>query len=238
MNTKILRVVAAVIALIYVAIQTFQWYVFEQFNPPASAAEELQQGNHPLHLVRSSLMLAAMFMLLYVRYVICFIAGMYNRFWANLAFICYFTFFMLEVLLRSTELFYLQLHLPQKARGADAHELKGIIDQFQTFQTIQSALYFPLIVSATISYAILFFLFWSVKQKVNLIIKAVLAIDLLRSFWRLSGDYFNVQWLQGDLYSTIYLPMVIITFGPISIWLLKFKDGYQNTSLTSRSDHF
>jgi hypothetical protein len=233
MNIKILRVAAAIIALIYIAIQTFQWYVFEQFKTPASAAEELQQGNHSLHLVRSSLMLAAMFMLLYVRYVICFLAGIYNRFWANLAFICYFIFFMLEVLLRSTELFYMQLYLPKKALAANANELNGIIDKFQTFQTIQSALYFPLILSATISYAILFFLFWSIKQKVNWIIRSVLAIDLLRSFWRLSADYFNIQWLQGDLYSTIYLPMVIITFGPISIWLLKLKDEHQNTPLTS-----
>lgn len=233
MNTKILRVGAAVIALLYIAIQTFQWYVFEQFNTPASAAEELQQGNHPLHLVRSSLMLAAMFMLLYVRYVICFLAGIYNRFWANLAFICYFVFFMLEVLLRSTELFYIQLHLPQKALAANANELNCIIDKFQTFQTIQTALYFPLIVSATISYAILFFLFWSINQKINWIIRSVLAIDLLRSTWRLLSDYFNVQWLQGDLYSAIYLPMVIITFGPISIWLLTLKDEHHNTSLTS-----
>jgi hypothetical protein len=224
MNIKILRVAAAVIALIYIAIQTFQWYVFEQFNMPASAAEELQQGNHPLHLVRSSLMLAAMFLLLYVRYVICFLAGIYNRFWANLAFICYFIFFMLEVLLRSTEMFYAQLYLPKKALAVNANEVDRIIDQFQTFQTIQSALYFPLILSATISYAILFFLFLSIKQKVNWIIRSVLAIDLLRSFWRLSSDYFNIKWLQGDLYSTIYLPMVIITFGPISIWLLKLKD--------------
>jgi hypothetical protein len=224
MNIKILRVAAAIIALLYIAIQTFQWYVFGQFPIPASAAEELQQGNHPLHLVRSSLMLAAMFLLLYVRYVICFLAGIYNRFWANLAFICYFIFFMLEVLLRSTEFFYTQLYLPKKALAANANEVNGIIDQFQTFQTIQSALYFPLILSATISYAILFLLFLSIKQKGNWIIRSVLAIDLLRSFWRLSSDYFNVKWLQGDLYSTIYLPMVIITFGPISIWLLKLKD--------------
>jgi hypothetical protein len=224
MNIKILRVAAAIIALLYIAIQTFQWYVFGQFPIPASAAEELQQGNHPLHLVRSSLMLAAMFLLLYVRYVICFLAGIYNRFWANLAFICYFIFFMLEVLLRSTEFFYTQLYLPKKALAANANEVNGIIDQFQTFQTIQSALYFPLILSATISYAILFLLFLSIKQRVNWIIRSVPAIDLLRSFWRLSSDYFNVKWLQGDLYSTIYLPMVIITFGPISIWLLKLKD--------------
>ena len=142
-------------------------------------------------------------------------------------------FFMLEVLLPSTELFYMHLYLPKKALAANANELNGIIDKFQTFQTIQSALYFPLILSATISYAILFFLFWSIKQKVNWIIRSVLAIDLLRSFWRLSADYFNIQWLQGDLYSTIYLPMVIITFGPISIWLLKLKDEHQNTPLTS-----
>ena len=224
MNIKLLRVTAAVIALIYIVIQTFQWYVFEQFKAPASATEELQQGHHSLHLVRSSVMLAAMFGLLYVRYVICFLAGMHNRFWANLAFICYFVFFIIEILLRSTELFYAQLYLPSKALLANANELNGIIDKFQTFQAVQSALYFPLIVSATISYAILFILFLSIKQKVNWIIRSVLGIDLLRSFWRLSSDYFNVKWLQGDLYSTIYLPLVIITFGPICIWLIKFKD--------------
>jgi hypothetical protein len=224
MNIKTIRVSAAIIALIYIAIQTFQWYVFSQFKDPASAAEELQQGNHRLHLVRSSLMLAAMFGLLYVRYVICFLAAMYNRFWANLAFFCYSIFFIIEILLRSIELFYTQLDLPKKAMELNATELNGIIEKFQTFQAVQSALYFPLIVSATISYGILFFLFPPAKHKVNWIIRSVFAIDLLRSFWRLSGDYFNVGWLQGDLYSKIYLPLVIVTFGPLAIWLLKIRD--------------
>ncbi len=96
---------------------------------------------------------------------------------------------------------------------------------FKPFKRSSLHLYFPLIVSATISYAILFCLFLSIKQKVNWIIRSVLAIDLIRSFWRLSSDYLNVKWLQGDLYSTIYLPLVIITFGPIAIWLIKLKDG-------------
>src|SRR5688572_18779248 len=130
MNIKTIRVSAAIIALMYIAIQAFQWYVFSQFKDPASAAEELQQGNHALHLVRSSLMLAAMFGLLYVRYVICFLAGIYNRFWANLAFFCYFIFFIIEILLRSTELFYTQLALPQKALAVNANDLNGIIDKF------------------------------------------------------------------------------------------------------------
>jgi hypothetical protein len=224
MNFKHIRISAAIVALVYIAIQTFQWYVFGQFTAPGSPAEELQQGNHPLHLVRSSLMLAAMFGLMYVRYVICSLAAVAYRFWATLAFISYFVFFMLEVLLRSTELFYAQLHLPKLALKANANELQRIIDQFQTLQFIQSALYFPLILAGTFSYAILFFLFPPEKQKINRLIKFVMGVDLLRSVWRLSSDYFGVQWLQGNLYDQIYLPLVFITFGSIAIWLLKVKD--------------
>jgi hypothetical protein len=224
MNFKNIRIGAAIVALVYIAIQSFQEYVFRSFANPSSVMDELQQGNHPLHLVRSSLMLGAMFGLLFVRYVICYLAAMYNRFWAILAFVCYFVFFMLEVLLRSTELFYSQLYLPKRALEASANELQSILDSFQTFQSIQSALYFPLILAATGSYAILFFVFFPVKQKINWLIKFVLGVDLLRSVWRLSGDYFNVTWLQGNLYSQIYLLLVIITFGPICIWLLRVKD--------------
>ncbi|THU37053.1 hypothetical protein FAM09_19045 [Niastella caeni] len=231
MNFKNIRLGAAIVAFLYIAIQAFQHYVFDKFPEPASAAEELQQGNHPLHLIRSYLMFGAMFGLLYIRYVICFLAAMYNRFWSILAFICYFIFFLLEILLRSTELFYAQLFLPKLARAANSDDLKIIIDKFQTFQSIQSALYFPLILSATCSYAILFFIFSPVKQKVNWLIKFVLGVDLLRSFWRLLSDYFNVKWLQGNLYSQIYLPLVIITFGSIGIWLLKFREEQMQRGL-------
>lgn len=223
MNFKHIRLGAAIVALAYIAIQSFQSYVFGQFTAPASVAEELQQGNHPLHLVRSSLMLAAMFGLLYVRYVICSLAAVSNRFWATLAFICYFVFFMLEVLLRSTELFYTQLHLP-KALEANANDLSRIADKLQTFQLIQSALYFPLILAATGSYIILFFLFSPAKQKINWLFKFVMGVDIVRSVWRLSSDYFGVQWLQGNLYDEIYLPLVFTTFGSLCIWLLKVKD--------------
>ncbi len=224
MNFRNIRISAAIIALAYIAIQSFQWYVFDQFTAPASPAEELQQGNHPLHLIRSSLMLGAMFGLMYVRYVICSLAAVSYRFWASLAFICYFIFFMLEVLLRSTELFYAQLHLPQLALKANATELQSIVGQFQTFQSIQSALYFPLILAGTLSYAILFFLFPPGKQKINRLIKFVMGVDLLRSLWRLSSDYFGIGWLQGNFYDQIYLPLVFITFGAICIWLLKVRD--------------
>jgi hypothetical protein len=224
MNSKNIRVSAAVVSIVYIAIQSFQAYVFSKFTNPASAVEELQQGNHPLHLVRSSLMLAAMFGLLFVRYVICWLAAASNRFWATLAFISYFIFFMLEILLRSTELFYTQLNLPGRALQAGTNDLQSIVDKFQTFQSIQSALYFPLILAATISYTILLFLFSPVKQKINWLIKFVMGIDLLRSLWRLCSDYFNVKWLQGNLYDQMYLPLVFITFGSLTIWLLKIKD--------------
>jgi hypothetical protein len=224
MNFKNIRTGAAIIAVVYIAIQSFQHYVFRSFTNPVSPMEELQQGNHSLHVLRSFLMLGAMFGLLFIRYVICYLMGMYNRFWAILAFFSYFIFFMLEVLLRSSELFYLQIYLPKRALAANANELQSIIDKFQTFQSIQSALYFPLILSALGSYVILFFLFIPFKQKINWLIKFVLGVDIVRSVWRLLSDYFNVTWLQGNLYSQIYLLLVFITFGPLCIWLFRVKD--------------
>lgn len=224
MNFKNIRVSAAVVSIVYIAIQAFQAYVFSKFPNPASSVEELQLGNHTLHLIRSSLMLAAMFGLLFVRYVICWLAVASSRFWATLAFISYFTFFMLEILLRSIELFYIQLNLPGRVAGANTSDLQSIVDKFQTFQSIQSALYFPLILAGTISYAILLFLFSPVKLKINWLIKFVMGIDILRSLWRLCSDYFKVKWLQGNWYDQMYLPLVFITFGSISIWLLKVKD--------------
>jgi hypothetical protein len=73
-------------------------------------------------------------------------------------------------------------------------------------------------------YQIMFSRNRAAKQKINWVIIFVMTIDLLRSLWRLCSDYFNVKWLQGNLYDQMYLPLVFITFGSLSIWLLRVKD--------------
>lgn len=222
MNLTIIRRTAACIALAYILIQSFQWYVFAQFPVAANVQEELMQGNHTLHITRSWLMLLSMFGLMIVNITICYIASKINIFWSVIAMIGFLTFFLLEISLRSVELFYTQLYLPQQALNATTTAMEGILDKFSTFTQIQQALYFPLIFSTTISYVVLFFLFPS-AEKIHRIIKLVMGINILRSVWRISADFLHISWLQGSLYNTLYLPLVVLLFGLTAWWLLKLR---------------
>jgi hypothetical protein len=223
MNVKQIRIAAAVIAMVYIGIQGFQEYVFAHFPSPASPKEELLQGHHPLHLVRSWLMLLAMFGLLFLYMVICSLAAKVNRFWARFAFLGLFIFLFLEIMLRSIELFYTQQYLPALMLKNNEQVQAGIIDKMQTFQTIQMSLYFPLIFSTLIAYVLLFFLFAG-GEKVNRIIRLVMAVNILRSLWRLLSDYANISWLQGNLYNRLYFPLVVFLFGLTAFWLFKVKE--------------
>ena len=229
MKEKPLRLAAAVIALVYIGIQAFQEYVFAQFPSPSSPKEELLQGFHPLHLIRSWLMLFAMFGLLFLYLVICSLAAKVNRLWARFAFSGFFIFLFLEIILRSIELFYTQQYLPEQALKSNAQSLPGIIDKMQTFQTIQVSLYFPLIFSALIAYVILFFLFTG-GEKVNRLIRFVMAVNILRSLWRLLSDYGNISWLQGNLYNRLYFTLVVLLFGLTALWLFKVKEKQHSSA--------
>lgn len=227
MKEKTVRIAAAVIALVYIGIQGFQAYVFAQFPSPADPREELMQGFHPLHLIRSWLMLLAMFGLLFLYLVICSLAAKVNRLWARFAFAGFFIFLFLEIVLRSIELFYTQQYLPEQALKSNAQMLPGIIDKMHTFQNIQVSLYFPLIFSTLIAYVILFLLFAG-GEKVNRLIRFVMAVNILRSLWRLLSDYANISWLQGNLYNRLYFTLVVILFGSTALWLLKVKEEQNN----------
>jgi hypothetical protein len=71
MTGKQLRIVAAVVAIAYIAIQGFQEYVFRALGEPATPVEALAIGGHPLHIARSTAMLAAMFGLIFLYGAIC-----------------------------------------------------------------------------------------------------------------------------------------------------------------------
>lgn len=221
MNLTIIRKTAAGIAIVYILIQSFQHFVFAQFPVASSVQEEMMQGHHSLHIARSWLMLISMFAMLILNITVCYIASTINRFWAIVAMAGYFTFFILEAILRSIELFYTQIYLPQQALHADPAALQEILDKFSTFANIQHALYFPLIFSTSITYFSLFFIF---RPKVHRIIRFVMLVNILRSSWRLGSDFLNIRWLQGSLYDTVYLPLVVVVFGLTAIWLLRLKN--------------
>ncbi|NML20706.1 hypothetical protein HHL16_07465 [Pseudoflavitalea sp. G-6-1-2] len=224
MNFSTIKKVAAFIALAYILIQTWQWYVYEQFGAPANTQEEMMQGHHILHVSRSWLMLIAIFAMMILNIAICYVASNISRFWAWVAFVGYFAFFMLEIALRSVELFYVQLQLPAEALKADATALQGITEKFSTFYSIQHAMYFPLIFSTTIAYVTLFFLFPS-KPKVFMIIKIVMGLNVLRSLWRIGADFLGIKWLQGSLYNDLYLPLVVLLYGLTAWWLFRLKEN-------------
>lgn len=222
MNLTIIRKTAACIAIAYILVQSVQWYVFAQFPAAANLQEEMMQGAHPLHIARSWLMLLSMFGLMIVNITICYIASRINQVWSVIAFTGFLTFYLLEISLRSVELFYTQLYLPKQALTATPVVMENILDKFSTFTQIQQALYFPLIFSTTISYVVLFFLFPS-TVKVHRVIRVVMGVNILRSVWRISADFLHISWLQGSLYNTLYLPLVVLLYGLTAWWLLKLK---------------
>lgn len=68
---KRLRIAAAVVAIAYIAIQGFQEVVLRSLGEPATPAEALALGGHPLQIARSTAMLAAMFGLIFLYGAIC-----------------------------------------------------------------------------------------------------------------------------------------------------------------------
>ncbi|HVK48037.1 MAG TPA: hypothetical protein VM488_09340, partial [Pseudobacter sp.] len=62
------------------------------------------------------------------------------------------------------------------------------------------------------------------RPKVHRIIRFVMLVNILRSSWRLGSDFLNIRWLQGSLYDTVYLPLVVVVFGLTAIWLLRLKN--------------
>jgi hypothetical protein len=216
MAGKRLRIAAAVVALIYVGVQAFQDYVFRTLPAPASPADELMAGAHTLHVVRSTLMLFSMFGLLFIFGVIVLAGARRRPVVAGAAFLSYFVFFLLEIGLRSTELFWIQLQLP--AAYAASHD-PALVGQMQTFQAVQGALYFPLGFSTLIGSVLMLFLF-EVPPARNWVIRVVFAWNVLRIAARQLTGYAGIPLLPGDVYDAIYLPLVVVAFYVPAAWWL------------------
>src|SRR5687768_8577030 len=103
LDSRTHRVAAAVVALAYVGVQSFQWYVFGALPPTQDAAQALLQGSHPLNLARALSMLLSFFGLAYL-FLVASAIGFRRRPSAALAaFLGFFVFCLLEVVLRSIE---------------------------------------------------------------------------------------------------------------------------------------
>ncbi|WP_243293300.1 hypothetical protein [Geothrix mesophila] len=218
------RLAAGFLALGYVAVQGFQDYVFAVFQAPANAAEELLQGAAGLHLARSALMLVWMFALIFIAWVIC-ARGMRRRpilAWA--AFFGFFMFGLFEVALRSVELFWTQIQLPAEYLKATEPAVRaGILDKVATFQSVQHALYFPLMLAPCLGSLGVYFLFPG-SPRIHWALKAVMAIAVARMTVRLL-TYADIQLMSMAFYEKIYFPLVVIEHLPKAYWLFRVEDA-------------
>lgn len=213
------RVAAAVVALAYVGVQSFQWYVFEALPPTQDAAQALLQGSHPLNIARALSMLVSFFGLAYLFLVASAIGFRRRPSAALVAFLGFFVFCLLEVVLRSIELFHVFLALPAQFQAATtAAEQSALLAQQALFGSIQHAVYFPLGLSWILGSVLLCYSIGD--QRIDRLAQFGFGLNAVRLVLRQLDVYAFPPSDFDALYEVLYLPLVGLTFVPIAIWLL------------------
>ncbi len=222
MITSKMKVAAGVVCITYILVQSFQWWVFSQApSPTPSVAQELLFGAEPISVARSWLMLFSMFGLFYIFFVICASAFETHKAAGLIAFVSFFVFCLLEIMLRSVELFYIQGQLPAGYAGTtDPVRRELLLSYYTQFQRVQGALYFPLGLSQTIGSFIIAAVYPAVPR-LNYALKIILLINGMRLLLRMLTVYAGLNVFPGELYDTLYLPLVYITFGVLAGWFFK-----------------
>jgi hypothetical protein len=221
MTGRRLRIAAAVTAIAYIAIQAFQEVVFRSLGEPATPAEALALGGHPLHVARSTAMLAAMFGLIFLYGVICVQRVRARPVLAGFTFLAFLLFGWLEIGLRSVELIWTQLELPAAyARAPDP----VILDRVELFGSVQHALYLPLGFAVLLGSVLGVWLF-ATGRRLDRVIQVVFAINALRNATRMVTVYIGWPLFPAAAYDAAYFAMVVAFYGPIAYWLVKRDDA-------------
>jgi hypothetical protein len=212
---------AFIVCILYICIQSFQWWVFSRLPESGSQAADFLSGHERLNIIRSVCMLLAMFGLLYVFFAVCYAGFSHNKIASLFAFLGYFVFFILEICLRSVELFYIQIQLPNEylATG-DQTVRQNILHTVQTFAGIQHALYFPLMFCTLLSSLIIIATFPR-TPRINYIILLVFVLNSLRLIFRIKGSFIVADPVSDFLNGALYLPLVYVFFGLKAFWFLK-----------------
>lgn len=131
-------------------------------------------------------------------------------------------FCLLEVGLRSVELFCVFLELPSRyAAAASAAEQARVLDAQATFQAVQRALYFPLGLCWLIGSALIALGLGA--RRFDWLAQWAFGLNALRLLLR-SFDVYVLGPEFDDLYGALYLPLVFLAFVPIAAWLLLRED--------------
>lgn len=216
------RVAAAIVAVAYVAVQSFQWYVFARLPETTDAAAALLQGPDPFNIARAVAMLLSFFGLAWVFLVVCGVVRRRRPAVAVAAFLGFFVFCLLEIQLRSVELFYVYLELPGRYLAAASQDARADILAAQAaFASVQHAVYFPLGLCWTIGSLVVCFGVQGGRH--DWLVRWAFGLNALRLILR-QFDVYVLGSLFDELYATLYLPMVFLTFVPLAVWLLLQAD--------------
>ncbi|MFB3388345.1 hypothetical protein [Flavobacterium sp. LAR06] len=217
-----IRMAAAVVAIIYILVQTFQWWVFAKVPETGNVITDFLNGGNKLNIYRSWLMLLSMFGLLYLFFTICFDDFRQDKGWRILAFSGFFIFCLLELFIRSIELFFVQGYLVDTYATANSADREPIIKTVTSLQQVWWALYFPLGLSQLLGSIILAGLYLK-SMGIDRLIKVVFIINSCRLFLRMLDSYLdiNILGISTLLNNELYLPLVIIMFGLKAVWLVK-----------------
>lgn len=223
MITRNLKLAAAIVCLVYILVQSFQWWVFARVPDGADPVVNFLNGHHTLNIIRSWSMLLSMFGLFFISFVVSVMAYQYNRPWALLALVNLFIFSLLEIVLRSIELFYVQVQLPEAyLANTDPVHRQHIMDTVSTFLGVQGAVYFPLGLGWMLGSLILALIF--PNNRAHFIVKFVFFLNAARLLARMLTNYLGMGLLGNEVYDVIYLPLVCLTFGPLAYWLYRNKN--------------
>lgn len=231
MITTGIRRIAGFFCIAYMLVQSYQEWVYS--NAPTSTifneAVFLFEAA-PQSILRSWLMLLSMFGLFFIFFSLCFIHSDKNKGWSMLAFSSFSVFCLLEIILRSIELFYTQIQLPHEYLNASVEMKATIINYVTHFQKIQGALYFPLgfcwMVGSFILAAVI------PRDPVqNYVLRGALYFNGVRLLLRMITNYLGVNLFPSPLYDLLYLPMVYVTFGLIGWWLFRYPFHAKNKVL-------
>lgn len=217
-----MRMSAAVVAIIYILVQTFQWWVFAIVPDTGNVITDFLNGGNKLNIYRSWLMLLSMFGLLYLFFTICFDDFAQQKGWRILAFTGFFIFCLLELFIRSIELFFVQGYLVDTYATANSADREAIIKTVKSLQQVWWALYFPLGFSQLVGSIILAGLYLK-STGIDRLIKVIFIINSCRLFLRMLDSYLdiNILGISTLLNNELYLPLVIIMFGLKAVWLVK-----------------
>ena len=222
-ETRTHRLAAAVVAVLYIAIQSFQWFVFSQLPVTDDPAQALLQGPMPLNVARATLMLLSFFGLAYLFLVACALAFRRRPLMAVAAFLGFFVFCLLEVQLRSVELLYVYLELPAIYQAAaTAAEQARVLDIQSMFESVQYALYVPLGLAQVLGSIALCVALGGNRH--DWLARFAFGLNAARLSLRMLDTYL-LGTRFDDLYAGLYLPLVYVIFGAIAVWLCLRRDA-------------